>query len=121
VGRKRGEEVVAILEVGERPERSRAASSIAFGKRPRAFRLRPPPPGRAGGRAEPARRRSRARSEHGAEQRVWGWWARAQLRVSAASTRPVRRLTPRKDRGHLPRNDQIQAGKRLGSPTPSAK
>jgi len=27
-------------------------------------------------------------SEHGAEQQVWGWWARAQAR-DAPSTRPV--------------------------------
>src|SRR6478735_4490230 len=39
---------------------------------------RPPPPGRAGGRAQARAQAKPSTSEHGAEQQVWGWWARAQ-------------------------------------------
>jgi hypothetical protein len=55
----------------------------------------------------PARRRSRARSEHGAEQQVWGWWSHPQPKARTASgggSRPVavtiaaRAITPRSDR-----------------------
>jgi hypothetical protein len=62
-------------------------------------KMGPPPPDRAGGRAQARAQAKPSTSEHGAEQQAWGWWARAQLRVSAASTRPVGGNTrPRRSR-----------------------